>query len=412
MSRQAPPQRANLPDSAPSQSHVVRRICFSASLLALASVLLVGAAAGGTSPVPDAAFPGKTGFLAECGEYEKQQRQFDCYARRLLAIVEHSGDPARELPRIDGKVHHAGGFLEAACHSLMHVVGRAWARRHHLTLEDFNRYVPRSNDPGCSAGFGMGLVMYLGTRLVLEPRSVLSSCTRLPTRFREYTCIHGTGHALMRGYHGQLTGAVRSCSKLGSRFAPDCAQGAFHDYWISLSGGDGTTRPEGAETDPKVVCGLYAYPRPCWYRFFWERMPRSHVYHAADITRLCSDLPEAQRGGCIAGASLSMSRTREPVEHARTCAVLGGADALNCIRGVVVAAVANRSSEQRRLIRTCAAFPKQARSQCYAWFGRTLAVVTDGRFLRTGCPRLYSMHARSSCIAGARRTEDALATFS
>ncbi len=82
-----------------------------------------------------------------------------------------------------------------------------------ITLENMFRYVPRSNDPGCSAGFGMGMVIYLGTKLVLDPRSVVPTCTRLPTRFREYTCIHGTGHALMRGYHGQLAGAVLACTQ-------------------------------------------------------------------------------------------------------------------------------------------------------------------------------------------------------
>ena len=94
--------------------------------------------------------------------------------------LERSGDPARGLPRIDRKVHRTGGYLEAACHSLMHVVGRNWARRHRITLENIFRHVPRSNDPGCSAGFGMGMVIYLGTKLVLNPRSVVPTCTRLP----------------------------------------------------------------------------------------------------------------------------------------------------------------------------------------------------------------------------------------
>ncbi len=49
----------------------------------------------------------------------------------------------------------------------------------------------------------------------------------------------------MRGYHGQLSSAVIACKSLGARFTPDCAQGAFHDYWISLSGGDGTDAAEG-----------------------------------------------------------------------------------------------------------------------------------------------------------------------
>ena len=81
----------------------------------------------------------------------------------------------------------------------------------------------------------------------------------------------------MRGYHGNLAWSVKACKSLGPRYTPDCAQGAFHDYWISLSGGDETKRPDGAITDPEKLCGGYAYPRPCWYRFFWERRQSATV---------------------------------------------------------------------------------------------------------------------------------------
>ena len=381
-------------------------------VLAISAALLVGKAGAGVTPTPDAPIPVKIGFLTDCLRFENQSR-VNCYVRRLLAIVERAGDPSRELPRIDRKVHRTGGYLEGACHSLMHVVGRKWARRHGVTLETLYHYVPRSNDPGCSAGFGMGMVMYLGAQLIFEPSRIVPTCERLPTRFREYTCIHGTGHALMRGYHGQLGGSVLGCTRLGPRFAADCAQGAFHDYWISLGGGDGTTQQPDADTRPQSVCGRTIFVRPCWYRFFWERMPEVRVYDPQDITRLCAHLSGMQRGGCVAGASLSMSRTRMTTEHAQTCGTLAEpADALNCVRGVVVPAVAGRLHEQLELIRTCAAFPKEAVWGCYAWFGRTISVVTDGRFERAGCRRLVTSHARNSCVAGARRMQDALATFS
>ena len=108
-----------------------------------------------------------------------------------------------------------------------------------------------------------------------------------------------------------------------------------------------------------------------------------------------------------------MSRTRVAIEHAHTCGLLKeAADALNCIRGVVVPAVAGRLHEQLELIRTCDGFPKKTMWGCYSWFGRTLSVVTDGRFERVGCRRLDPPHARYSCVAGARRMGDALATFS
>ena len=293
-------------------------------------------------------------FLPQCSDLRDPKRS-RCYVRGLLAVIERSGDPAHELPRIDGRVHTNGGFLESNCHMLMHQVGRMWATRHGVTLENVFRYVPKSNDPGCSAGFGMGLVIHLGTQIVLKPRSVLPSCTRLPTRFREYTCIHGSGHALMRGYHGQLTGAVRACDTLGKRFAPDCAQGAFHDYWISLSGGDGTKQQDGADTDPRSVCGSHSYPRPCWYRFFWERMPDASVETSKDFLDLCRGLEGLQRAGCIGGASLLVAGRRGPVEHAQLCATLSGSDTLDCLRGINVPAVAGSQWEQLGLIRTCSA---------------------------------------------------------
>jgi hypothetical protein len=225
--------------------------------------------------VPDVPLAGKTGLFQECSALT-DAGQYNCYVRGFLAMIESSHrNPAVELPRIDREVHANGGFLESACHSLMHAVGRNWARKHGVTFATLMRYTPRSNDPGCSAGFGMGLAMYLGPQLVVEPRQVLATCSRLPTRFRRYTCVHGSGHALMRGFHSQLRDAVRACRTLGATNAPDCSQGAFHDYWIALGGADGAVRPDDAEDSARSVCAGYEFARPCWYRFFWERRSES-----------------------------------------------------------------------------------------------------------------------------------------
>jgi hypothetical protein len=369
------------------------------------------ALAGGSQFVPDFPVGGTNFFLPECASLKDPKRS-RCYVRGLLGIVEKSGDPATELPRIDQKVHGNGGFLESNCHILMHEVGRTYAKRHGVTLETLFKYVPKSNDPGCSAGFGMGLVMHLGTQLVLEPRSVLPICAKLPTRFREYTCVHGSGHALMRGYHGRLDGAVDACRKLGPGASPDCAQGAFHDYWISLGGGDDTTRPKAADTNPRTLCARFEFARPCWYRFFWERKQSAQVDEASDLRRLCRGLTGLQRAGCISGASLLAVRNRDPFEHARLCRGLGRNDALNCFRGVSVPLLVGNRWDQLRLTRSCAKLPQASRFGCYSWFGRTINVVTNGRFEREGCPRLRIPEARVACLSGARKFGKAIGTFS
>ena len=108
----------------------VRRIVLPVCVILAAACTLVLTQAGLSAPppVPDAPIAGNTtGFLSECIPLP-DARKARCYVRGLLHEVERSPNPATGVPAIDGKVHDAGGFLEAACHSLMHEVGRTWAR--------------------------------------------------------------------------------------------------------------------------------------------------------------------------------------------------------------------------------------------------------------------------------------------
>jgi hypothetical protein len=341
-------------------------------------------------------------WLWQCTQIHNVEAQYNCYVRLLKLDIEQSGNPARELPRIDRRVTIVGGPLEAGCHVLMHQVGREFGRDQHVTLATLQRYVPRSNNPNCSAGFGMGLVMYLGPQILRSGgASGAAACAKLPTRYREYTCIHGLGHALMRAYHGALGQSVAACRQLRPTFAPDCAQGAFHDYWISLRGADGTTRPRKALGSPRVICdGRYTYVRPCWYRFFLEQPFGLPIRNAADLRRSCHGLAGLQRGACISAATLAISG--DPFEQMRVCNSMSARDSDACVRGVADQALAGEPTRQLALIRMCKL------SDCYRWIGRTLAVVTNGRF---NCGAL-SGRARTSCAAGAREKDAALVTFS
>jgi hypothetical protein len=351
-------------------------------LVALTAVLVLPASSGGA--------PGKP-WLWQCTQIHNAEAQYHCYVRLLRLDIEASHDPASELPRIDRRAAAVGGPVEAGCHVLMHEVGREFARDHHVTLATLQRYVPRSNNPNCSAGFGMGLVMYLGPQIIRSGgKSAVRSCASLPTRDREYTCVHGLGHALLRAYHGDLGQAVRACRGLPRNFAPDCAQGVFHDYWISLRGADGATRP-------------------CWYRYFLEQPVELPVRNAADLQRSCRGLRSLERYGCISAAALTISSN--PFAQMRVCGELQAADAEACLRGVPDQALAGRPAQQLRLIRDCAHVAAGARSGCYEWLGRTLAVVTNGLFRERGCTKL-TPGPRRACTAGALRMRAALVTFS
>ena len=370
-----------------------------AVLVGVAAIVQV-AAAGGRGERRD--------YLWQCVAIGRDDARFGCYGRMLLDRVERSGDPAHELPRIDREVADMGGEVAGHCHALMHEVGRRFARNHRITLASLRRYVPRSNDPTCSAGFGMGLAMYLGPQLTRAPARALRPCLDLPTRFREYTCIHGVGHALMRGYHGAIRAAIDACKGL-PRYGQDCAQGVFHDYWISLRGADGTTTRTYRLTSPRFVCdGRFTYVRPCWYRYFIEQPLGPPLGTPGAIRLACAGLPTLQYQGCVMGASLAAST--DPFEQMRICSRLGR-DARSCVRGVSVPAVANRPARQQALIGECGGFHRDAQLGCYSWLGRTLAVVTDGRFVLKGCDKLRGRAARDACLEGARRTDEALIGF-
>ena len=369
---------------------------------AIAAVLLLPARGGSTAGKP---------WLWQCTQIHNVEVQYHCYVRLLRNDIEESRNPAREVPRIDRRVAAIGGPAEAGCHVLMHEVGREFARDRHVTLGTLQRYVPRSNNPNCSAGFGMGLVMYLGPQIIRSGgASAVRSCAALPTRYRQYTCVHGLGHALLRAYHGNIRQAVGACRALQRAYAPDCAQGVFHDYWISLRGADGTVAPKRT-ISPRTLCdGRLTYIKPCWYRYFLEQPEALPVRNAADLKRSCRGLQGLERYGCISAATLTISSN--PFDQMRVCEKLGAADASACLRGVPDQALAGRVPAQLRLIRACARVTAGAREGCYEWLGRTLSVVTNGAFRAQGCAKLSPQPARRACTTGASRMRGALVTFS
>jgi hypothetical protein len=393
---------------------VLRR--FALILLLLLLVLPAGSASagpplGGFLEGPDQS--GTRSYLSRCGLLHGQQTIWNCYVARLYADVEKSGDPAHELPRIDLKVRAGGGYLESACHMMMHQVGRMYARKHHVTLANLQKYLPRSNDPGCSAGFGMGMVLTLGPQIgQLGPQGAIKLCMKAPTRYRSYTCVHTLGHAYMRLYHEQLPFAIQACRALPASQAPDCAQGAYHDYWLSIAGRDATTKQRHGIRSARVLCGRAIPPfvRPCWYRHYLELPPTNLPTNAAGVRSLCVGLSGLQRAGCIGAASLITSA--DPFIQFQICKRLHGADTVSCLYGMNVQNVAEtRGSKRVKLIEGCATLRRSAQGACYEWLGTTLSVVTNGRFKSLACP-FIARDGRNACLAGADRMDRALVTFS
>ena len=340
----------------------------------------------------------------------------DCFIEEFQRLVADTDDPRPAVAAIEQAVRREGGFVLSNCHGVMHTVGRTFALDGELTLADLQDVLPRSNDPGCSAGFAHGLVTGVAPSIdPRRPRDAAEVCAGAGTRYRRYSCVHGLGHAFMRIHGDRLRPALALCRALGPGTAPDCAQGAYHDYWFAVAGADQAALPAGADTDPRTLCAAQPaeFVRPCWYRAFVDDRPEGLVVDSAiHLDVLCRDLDGLQREACITGAAVI--GPADPEQQLDVCADLEDQrDVVACIRGTKAQNLLGASTAAYvRLVGRCELFAGATRTACYRWLGKAVAVLTDGAFERQGCPLLERADARRSCLAGARERESALVTFS
>jgi hypothetical protein len=336
-----------------------------------------------------------------------------CYARALGEIVDGARDPSAAVDGIVSAAYAQQGYLLANCHGLMHTVGREYVARHHISLAKLMDYLPRSNDPACAAGYAHGLVTGMAPQIEAAGGAKAAViCKQSTTRMQRYSCVHGFGHAFMRLNNDDLKPALELCAQLGSASAPDCAQGAFHDYWFAAKGLDDA--PSQPAVSPRALCANVArqFVRPCWYRAFIEAAkPVKPVAAPADIDALCGGLKGLQRQGCVTGAV--MTGPADPRAELAICTGVRPADALSCIRGTKVT---NMLGYDPRiypiLVGDCEHFPGTLSLQCDRWLGKAIGVITNGTFASSGCPLLATPAARQECTAGVKSMNGALVTFS
>ena len=350
--------------------------------------------------------------LCDPGDGSSLAQATTCYERRLLVLVSGAGNPATALPAVDRAVERQGGFLRESCHILMHWVGRNYALEHHVTLGTLQSFLPRTNDPGCSAGFAHGMISALGKSISrLDPAKVAATCAGSATRYQAYSCVHGLGHAYMRAYNEELPLALRMCGRLPRGDVVDCAQGAYHDYWFSVSGADNLF-PRSGPSSPRALCGRQPaqFVRACWYRAFMESPPDRALNTPADVAAVCHGLRGLQRQGCITGAAVTFN-TGKPQVQVAGCATLAPADRVSCARGTATQdLIAGPLAAKVRLVAGCDRFGGE-RPGCVAWLAKALNVDTNGAFLGAGC-RAVPAADRAACRAGAASWRGPLETFS
>jgi hypothetical protein len=356
-----------------------------------------------------------TGDLSVCAGLIRDEGRA-CYARELDKIVNGATDP---LAAVEGITQAAyadqSGFLLANCHGIMHTVARKYALRTKLTLENLMDSLPRTNDPGCSAGYAHGLVTAVAPEIEAAGPDVANRlCADTETRYQRYSCTHGFGHAFMRLNNERLEPSLEMCRQLGEDAAPDCAQGIYHDYWFAVNGIDDTATIENPVTDPRELCGAQPeeFVRPCWYRAFVETAQGERTESPEEIEEACGGLDGLQRAACVTGSMVI--GPPDPRNQLIICSELSDdADIEACIRGTKVQNLLQYPDEMKvDLIKDCKQFERKLALVCYRWLGKTLGVVTDGKLLEFGCPELPKGAPRKACEEGVESMDGPLVTFS
>jgi hypothetical protein len=401
----------------PHYDAAVRRptilVTVGAALLAAATIAIGALALAGCGDETQAPAASERADPEACTDLAPDEAR-GCYTREFTKLVEDEADPRPAIEAIAESAWAQGGFLLANCHGVMHTVARGYVAKQGVTLANLMDYLPRSNDPGCTAGFAHGLVTGVAPDIdPARPREAATVCGDSDTRYQRYSCTHGFGHAFMRLNEGQLEAALALCTALGSGAAPDCAQGVYHDYWFAVAGADDAKLAGEAVTDPRELCAAQQrqFVRPCWYRAFVDnRAEGFQTQSPSDFELLCGELQGLQREGCMTAASVI--GPPDPAVQLQLCAALLAPDAVSCVRGTKVQNLLEYSlTTYVDLIRRCRLFGAAARTACYRWLGKTISVVTDGDFGRSGCPRLREP-ARTACARGAVTIDEPLVTFS
>jgi hypothetical protein len=404
---------------APRTARVASAVALVAAALAATACSGKHAAATTQAPVSTAAGalpqPTLRARLAAC-ESADQTAMRACYTRTLTDVVGAARDPRPVIARITAIAwSNSHGFLLPNCHVMMHTVGRTYVQRHHVRLATMMDYLPQSNDPSCPAGFSHGLITGVAPQIdPNDPKRSARVCNRSATRYERYSCVHGFGHAFMRLTGEQIKPSLAFCLRLGRSWGIDCAGGVFHDYWLAVKGYDNTRSPAPSPvTNPRTLCAAQAplFVKDCWYRSFLEsRPPGFQTDSAAGMDGLCAGLRAVQRDACITAASVI--GPPDPADQLAICAQFRGPDALSCIHGTKVQNLLRYPiNTYVGVIEGCDRFAGSTRLACYGWLGKTISVVTNGRFRTAGCGKLAGS-ARRACVAGARSMNGPLETFS
>ena len=283
---------------------------------------------------------------------------YRCHEARSRAITRARGPGAavRDLARRAARI----GYVGAACHQLIHGIGRDAGRARGMAAF-------AEGDDSCASGYHHGVVEAVMARA--GPQQAETVCAPLRARARHgaahFNCAHGLGHGFMEAFGDDLPRALGACAALRDRWEGDhCARGAFMENLASV----GRPRPSLDPRRPLYPCTAVA--RRFAHECFLEQTAYALYVHGDDfaaVFRLCDRVPaRAGRASCRQGlggdATVHASKfvRGRVAQRATTRALcrLGPSRAARrqCVTGAVALTVRQGGSTTSRPSALCAGF--------------------------------------------------------
>jgi hypothetical protein len=313
---------------------------------------------------------------------------FRCYQRRYRAMT-IAGSP-RAAIRDLGERSRRVGYLRAACHQLMHGIGREAGRT--AGLRAF-----AEGDDSCSSGFFHGVVEAVMARAGATSLERDASAVCAPFResgphgMAHYNCVHGMGHGFMDVYAGDVFRSLDGCGDLPDEWERHhCEGGVFMENLTSMTK---PRRPPGhlRAEQPLYPCTAVAarYKHECYMKqTAYALFVRDDDFSA--VFRLCAKSPDvAFRPDCYQGlggdASIHSSKylngaaaTRRAT---RALCRLGPARAARrgCVVGAVTVIVRDGASQATGAVAFCASLRDRGlRAACSRAHLKTVQDLTTG----------------------------------
>jgi hypothetical protein len=348
-----------------------------------------------TTSTPFAGAPGRSPLSAAPGVPDcrgADALDFGCYQRRYRAMTATRGANAaiRDLNARSTRL----GYLRAACHQLMHGIGRDTGRR--LGIRAFAQ-----GDESCSSGFYHGVVEAVMTRTGAARVERDPSGVCAPFRDREshgmahYNCVHGMGHGFMDVYAGDVFRSLEGCGELPDSWERHhCEGGVFMENLTAMTKQrhpPGHLRPEQSLYPCTAVAARYkheCYMKQTAYALFVRD------YDFGAVFAMCAASPDVRfRPDCYQGlggdASIQASKyvTGAAAVRRATLALcrLGHDRAArrNCVVGAVTVIVRDGASRNADPVAFCGSLREPGlRAACSGAHLKTVQDLTSNRGAR------------------------------